>query len=412
MTTFYRLMTSFAYRLVYPFGSLRASQGREFWRGRLGRIPSVGPKDVWIHAASVGEARVISYLVDYLRRCDTSISIHVTVMTETGFKTAGQLLPHDVTLSYFPLDAVPAIRRTFERISPRVLVIAETEIWPNLISTANDRGVPIVLVNGRMSERARKRYRLIKGAMSNLLKVYDRFFFKTEADAGRFSEFGVAEYKSVVAGDMKFDAPLLKRSEGRIREIRRRAGVKEDEFLLVAGSTRSGEEEQLVQCYLRLKKTHPQLRLLLAPRHIERCKDVSAMLLQKDQPYYMYGADDETDGIIVVNRMGLLNELYSACDAAFVGGTLVDVGGHNLLEPVWAGRPVLFGPSISNVEEAADYIAQGNYGTKVSSLTELENMLDTMLNGNCSFAVKVEGDMALSATARAGDYIMQRLHRD
>jgi tRNA (guanine-N7-)-methyltransferase len=290
-----------------------------------------------------------------------------------------------------------------------MIVIAETEIWPNLITTAAQREIPVVLVNGRMSDKAFGRYRLIRNSIRDLLSSYDKFFFKTQKDRESFAYFGVQDDRAIVAGDMKFDAPLALRSEGRIREIRSRAGVGEDEFLLVAGSTRSGEEEQLIRIYHLLKGNYSKLRLMLAPRHVERATEIGALLRAVDCPYIVYGDSQESQGVILVDRMGFLNDLYMAADVAFVGGTLVDVGGHNLLEPVWAGTPVLFGPYLSNVQDAADYILKHDYGAGVSSADELRTVLISILDGQRSFETKSENDLRQSPTAIAGDYVLERL---
>ncbi|HUV31602.1 MAG TPA: glycosyltransferase N-terminal domain-containing protein [Acidobacteriota bacterium] len=409
MIGIYRLLTRAAYAVIYVLRRHSALAGRELWRGRLGLIPDVGDKDVWIHAASVGETRVVGYLVNYLRGRRAGIRIHVTVVTEAGFNTAVKLFPPEVTVSYFPLDARRAMARTFDMIRPKLLAVAETEIWPNLVLEAAERRVPLILVNGRMSARAYRRYRLVRKSLARLLVTYDRFFLKTDVAQRRFAYFSVSADKSMVAGDMKFDAPLQERSEGRIKEIRYRVGVADDEFLVVAGSTRSGEEAHLLGAYRTLKATCPKLRLLLAPRHVERTDEITALLKEHDQPYYRYGTSGVPEGVIVLDRMGLLNELYLAGDIAFVGGTLVDRGGHNLLEPVWAGRPVLFGPFVSNVREAAEYILEHGYGARVSSGDDLLRTLTAVVQGDRTFRTKTTADLVHSAAAVAGDYILEKL---
>ena len=384
------------------------------WRGRLGLIDPLGPRDIWMHASSVGEVKVLGYLIDYLKKQDPKLMIHVTVMTRAGFKTATDQFDDKgdgVTLSYFPLDASPVIRRSLDLINPASLVIAETEIWPNLVSQATQRNIPIVLVNGRMSEKAFKMYRYVRPFMKKLLAPYDRFFFKTEGDFERYRHFGVTPGNSVMAGDMKFDAPLLLRSQGRRSEMRARASIASDHFLLVAGSTRPGEEAILANVFSAVCAKHKNFRMIIAPRHVERVGEVKALLEEKGLPYNLYGDASTANGIILVDRMGLLNDLYTAADLAFVGGTLVDIGGHNILEPVWAGAPVIFGPYLSNVSEAADYILANNFGEKVASERNMVELLEQMISGDFSFAVKTENDLRNSPTAMAGDYILKRLKR-
>jgi tRNA (guanine-N7-)-methyltransferase len=408
----YKIMTLIVYFVLYIVGRIKAARGSELWRGRLGLIEPVGPRKLWMHAASVGEVKVLCYLLDYLRKQDATIRVHVTAMTEAGFNTASKRLADkgdSVTLSYFPFDAPPAIRRSLERIKPAMLVVAETEVWPNMISEAAGRNIPIILINGRMSEKAFRAYRFVRALMEKLLAKYDRFFFKTDLDAQRYRYFGVTTDKSEVAGDMKFDAPLSARSEGRRRELRSRVGVAESHFLFVTGSTRPGEEAILADIFTAIHSKYENFRMVLAPRHVDRLGDVKAVLFEKGLPFSVYGETTQGGVIVVIDRMGILNDLYLAADLAFVGGTLVNLGGHNILEPVWAGTPVIFGPYVSNVTEAADYILSHNYGAKVTSESDLTNLLKEILTGRLSFRVKTESDLQTSPTATVGEYILQRL---
>jgi tRNA (guanine-N7-)-methyltransferase len=412
MMLLYRMITNCVYCLAWIVGRAKAARGNAKWRGRLGLIEPVGPKDIWMHAASVGEVKVLTYLLHYLKKQEPHLSVHVTVMTEAGFKTALRTVADaddSVSVSFFPLDAAPVVRRTLERIQPRLLVIAETELWPNCIRLAARKKIPIILVNGRMSEKAFRMYGYIRTTLTGLLAKYDRFFFKTEADASRYRYFGVSLDKAVVAGDMKFDAPLMPRSEGRRREMRARVGAVDDDFLFVAGSTRPGEETALLNVYSAIHDKHPHFKLVMAPRHLERLPEVEALLQQRGISYAVYGEAEPGTSVVLINRMGILNELYLAADLAFVGGTLVDIGGHNILEPVWAGTPVIFGPYLSNVSEAAEYILTHDYGAKVASEQELTILLKNVLAGQRTFRVKTTNDLNVSPSATVGRYILQRL---
>jgi len=332
-------------------------------------------------------------------------------MTDAGLKIAGQLDIYGLTVGYLPLDSLPSVRRSMRAINPAMMIIAETEIWPNLIMEANRRSIPLVLVNGRMTEGASRRYRRFSGSMKSLLSCYDHFFFKTNEDADRYHRLGVTTDKSEVAGDMKFDAPMLTHSEGRRAEIRHRLGVEQQDFMIVAGSTRNGEEALLIEAFAtRLSTDSPtRLQLVIAPRHLERIDDVKQICIEAGVRYAIYGSIDTYAPVILINQMGLLNDLYMASDISFVGGTLVDIGGHNLLEPVWTGTPVLFGPYVSNVWEAAAYILSNNYGAKVSSARELAEIVAHIQAGEIKFAVKGDNALSSSATARAGDFILGRL---
>lgn len=414
MITLYRIITALIYLVLYPYGRIRVSKGSRMWQGRLGMISPGSSVDLWMHAASVGEVKVIGFLLGQLKRSSPDLNCHVTTVTRQGFKVAERELGTNASVSFFPLDVNFVMKRALERLSPRIIVVAETEIWPNLILQAARRDIPIVLVNGRMTPGSFGKYRLIRGTLRKLLSRYDRFFFKTEADAGRYAEFGVGADSSEVAGDMKFDAPLLPRTPERVAEIRGQCGIEAGDFMLVAGSTRSGEEAALLAAVRRLRHSHRNLRLVLAPRHVERAAEIKSLLDSEGVRYYTYGeAPNEKNrrerAVVLVDRMGLLNDLYLAADLAFVGGTLVDIGGHNILEPVWAGTPVVYGPSLGNVIEAAEYIESNNYGMRVESGDRLAAVIDDVITGAVKFEVKTESELSESATVKVGQYLLERL---
>jgi len=380
------------------------------WKGRLGFVSSDRARTIWLHAASVGEVRVSGHLVDYLREQNPSLTVHITTMTRTGFNQALQnYTSPDVSLSYFPLDCLPAVRRTLDVVKPELVVIAETEIWPNFICELHRRGIPVILVNARMTRRAFRKYRRVQRGMRSLLNKYDRFFFKTQEDAKRYVRLGLDPDKGVVVGDMKFDAPLLERSTEEMTRIRQRLGIDSNAFLVVAGSTRPGEEAIIVNVYRELTNEMKDLVVVIAPRHVERTDEIKALLHDRGEKFAIYGSNTDRRRLILVDRLGVLNELYLAADLAFVGGTLVDIGGHNILEPVWAGCPVVFGPSLSNVKEAANYIIGNNFGAMVRSEEELLSLLIKLRSGDIIYATKQKRDRIKSPTGTIGEYILRKL---
>lgn len=411
MMLLYRIGTAVLYTLAYLWGRGRAARGSALWQGRLGLIEDGGPVQLWLHASSVGEVRVLGCLLEYLFRRRPSGTVHLTAMTSAGFKTAHKLFGEQISVSYLPLDATPAVRRTLDKLTPAALIIAETEIWPTLVTEASRRAIPIILVNGRMSARAFRRYRLVAPLMRKLLARYARLFVKTEADADRFRIFGVDEENIVVAGDMKFDAPLRHRSPERVGQLRRRFGLKEASYLFVAGSTRPGEEEVLLAAFEAVASRCPDLCMILAPRHVNRTGELEALMQRWRLDYSILG-NGKAERLVLVNRMGVLNDLYLASDIAFVGGTLVDIGGHNLLEPVWSGVPVMFGPYLANVREAADYVLDHAYGARVTNADELGELLRRCYHGEAAFKTKTEQELSQSATVAAGDFILKRSGHD
>ena len=409
MILLYRLLTYVLYVLLYPLARWRAARGDEVWRGRLGLDLPSKPVDLWMHAASVGEIRVIGNLIAFLIKGKPDIRVHVTAVTRTGVETARSVLPRRVSVAVLPLDVLPLFGRVMDQLQPKMIIVAETEIWPNLIGAAALKAIPIVLVNGRMSENSQGKYRFMARSLKQLLSQYEHFFFKSEADRDRFLSFGLDAAKGVVAGDMKFDAPMAMKSKEWVEGIRAELGVSMEQFLVVAGSTRPGEEDVLLAGFDELRKQYPQLRLVLAPRHLERLDELRRLVEETRIPYCFYGDGRVCEAVSLVDRMGLLNDLYLAADLAFVGGTLVNIGGHNILEPVWARTPVLFGPYLDNVADAAEYIVANNYGARVKDDAELKQMISDVVEKRREFAEKEESDSGRSATALAGSYILKRL---
>ena len=409
MIGLYRLATRLVYALMAPFGLWRARRGSQLWQGRMGLRMPRGPVDIWMHAASVGEVKVLGNLVRYLQRRRPNIALHITTVTATGFKAASEMAGEKATVSFLPLDAPRPMTRALGALQPRMIVVAETEIWPNLIWSAAQRSVPMVLANGRMSERAMGMYSRISGTLGRLLGTYDRFFFKTEEDHRRYARFGVSDSRAEVAGDMKFDAPLRVREEKRVGEIRESLGLEPDDFFFMAGCTRPGEEQLLLDLFVQLSNKYPRFKLGLAPRHLERLDEVRGLLDRAGIDYRPYESSQPCRQAVLVDRMGVLSDLYHAADLAFVGGTLVNLGGHNLLEPVYEQTPVVYGPYLDNVKDAAEYIERHRYGARVTGIDDLDDTVEAILSGRLRFGVKQEADEPDSATARVGDYLMERL---
>ena len=390
---------------IAPYVWFKIKSGSVLWLDRFG-LGDYQKADIWIHAASVGEVKVISYLVNFLLSKNPELKIHVTVMTKTGYATAKDIFKEKVNISFLPFDAGITASRVVEKINPSVVVIAETEIWFNFLHKLFLKKIPVLLINGRMSSKAFGKYKLIKSAMSVTLSKYYKLFVKSKADASHFERFNLPEGLLEIIGDMKFDAPLIPCSEGRRQEIRYRYGIKETDYLLVAGSTRPGEEEILLDLFNKINSDH--FKLILAPRHIERAEQVINIIKEYNLSFDLCESSTGK-GIILINKFGLLNDLYVAADLAFVGGTMVEIGGHNILEPVWAGTPVVYGSSVANVIESSLYIEKNNYGLKVSSKEELFKIVKSIYLGEKKFNVKKDSLKENSPTAIAGKEILRVL---
>jgi tRNA (guanine-N7-)-methyltransferase len=214
---------------------------------------------------------------------------------------------------------------------------------------------------------------------------------------------------------MKFDAPVTRQSDIQQRETRLRAGVSVDDFVFVAGSTRPGEERMLTEVYNKLGNQYDNFRMIIAPRHIERVGEITEELDRVNVQWCRFASDNSVRtvlskcNLIIVDTLGQLNDIYHIANLAFVGGTMVPIGGHNLLEPVWVQTPVLFGPYVENVREAAAYITEHDYGMQVDGVEQLTEVVGKVYIGQRKFALKQESDMSDSATARIGTYLLEML---
>ncbi len=391
------------------------------WSQRLLLDEYRGRYDLWCHAASVGESRIVTRLVNELLTNHPGMRCLVTTMTTTGQEEARRRLSDrsTVTIRYFSIDAPHLMRRALRTWKPSAIVIAETEIWPNLLLEAHRESVPVYLVNGRLSDRAVRRYRLIVSSLEKLWPAYARAWVKSDDDAQRFRQLAFPEKRLEVAGDMKLDLQIAPISSKERSEQRADLGLRSSDWVLVAGSTRPGEEEAILAAWS-TRRTKRPLHLVLAPRHPERCSEVKALVERLGYSYLAVRkgavpspsqAEGHSDqpSIRVVEDIGWLRKLYAAADTAFVGGSLVDFGGHNLMEPIQCGVPVLFGPSLATVREAADMILERHWGEQVDSAEELVSVVAALADG----ARVLEVDFAslpTGPTARIAEELGSLLH--
>lgn len=336
---------------------------------RLGSSPFL-PQGVaiWVHGASVGEIRAAAPLVQTLHRKYPERPILVTTFSATGRRHARQLFGDKVMVSLMPYDLPFFVNRFLETTKPAVGVIMETEIWPNLYAGCAKRNIPLLLVSARMSERAFDRYSdwksrgLIRGALQRVQQVAAQ----SEADAARFQSLGADTARLSIMGNLKFDVQagddLLAAGQALRQKLFGKAGV------MVAGSTREGEEPILLEAFRKLLQSQPNTVLVLAPRHPERANAVAAAISTAGFGFRRLSGGDaalKPGEVLLVDVLGQLMKFYAAGDLAFVGGTLVPVGGHNLLEPAAVGLPVLAGPHLENVKDVAGMLQDAGVLTPV-----------------------------------------------
>lgn len=360
---------------------LRGNRG--YWRDfsqRFGFGPKLDQQSVWVHGVSFGEVQAASALVHALRQKYPDLPLVVTTGTPTGADHARKLFARDrVHVCYIPFDLPGPVRRFMDRTKPAVVVIFETEVWPNIYHACWRRGVPLVLASARISPRSVSRYRwmgkLFRETLSRVVVGA-----QSEQDAARFREVGADPARTHVTGNIKFDFLLPAATVGRGTEIRRRQAAGRATW--IAGSTHAGEEEAVLEAHRAIRREHPDALLAMAPRHPQRFSEVAQWLEGEGVRFVRHSRGEvctsETE-VLLVDTLGELLDFYAACDVAFVGGSLVPIGGHNLLEPAALGVPVLAGPYNDNSQDIAQLLLARGAMHVVRTPTELAAEVSVLL---------------------------------
>ncbi|HUK25933.1 MAG TPA: 3-deoxy-D-manno-octulosonic acid transferase [Terriglobales bacterium] len=342
-----------------PYWLLQAATKGKYRAGlaeRLGRVPGrlrpSGQPVIWIHAVSVGEALAVSGLVAKIKRRWPQHRVLVSTTTDTGQKLARRRFGED-NVFYFPLDFGFAVRPYLRALRPELIVIAETEFWPNFLRLAAESGARIAVANGRISDRSERGYLRWRVFLRRILRRVDIFLAQSEEDRRRLVAIGAEAGRVRVSGNLKFDATLPPEPAivGRLRQA-----LQQEEAgpVLVCGSTADGEEQVLAESFAEVLASYPRAVMLLAPRHPERFSGVAQTLMQSGTPFMLrshWNGEALAGKILLVDSIGELASLYGLGDLAFVGGSLVPRGGHNILEPALHGLPIVVGPHTENFRD-------------------------------------------------------------
>jgi len=380
----YSTLVVLAAAIAFPLAllvSVREPALLRDWQERLGYLPpwpSHSPAPVWIQAVSVGEVQVARQLIPELQSLLPARPFLMTTTTHAGRRLARAVLPPGASVHFFPVDLPGVGARTLARIRPKVLLLIETEIWPNLLRSCAAAGVPVILANGRISDRTYPRYRLVRSLLRRVLSGVGLFCMQSERDAERILFLGAPEERIQITGNLKWDLDMAGPPPG---AVRRDLGIPEDSPVLVAGSTAAGEEEIVVAAWQRLRARHPDLRLILAPRHPERFGSVADLLERRQIPFTRrtQGNSGTQAGVLLLDTLGELRWVYRAGTVCFVGGSLRTRGGQNLMEPAAAGRPVLFGRRTENFSDAALSLLEAGAGFRVDDGPSLETTVLRLL---------------------------------
>lgn len=385
-----RILYLLAVYLTAPIISVvllaRGLGDRSYWRNfrqRFGFGPRRAPGGVWLHAVSVGEVQACSPLVGALHRRHPQLPLTVTTFTPTGAARARALFADTVDVRYVPYDLPGAVRRFLNRVEPRLAVIFETELWPNLYRECGRRRLPLVLASARVSERSLGRYRRLGALFRDALSQASIVAAQGEADAERFRALGADAGSTHVTGNLKFDFELPEDLGDRGRRLRSQYAPAR--ALWVAGSTHGGEEAAVLEAHRQVQYMHPHALLVIAPRHPARFAQVAQQLTQEGARFARRSDRGGADGgpapfVLLLDSLGELLEFYAAADVAFVGGSLVPIGGHNLLEPAALGVPVLTGPHNSNGAEVAELLVARGAAEIVNSAQELGARVSVLLS--------------------------------
>ena len=339
---------------------------------------------IWVHAVSLGEVVAAVPLVRRLHTRHADYRLIVTTVTETGREAVEQRLAGVAEHRYVPLDFPWVVSNVVEQWRPALFICVETELWPNLLRILSRRGVPVVLVNGRLSSQSYRGYRFIRPLMKHMLACVTFCLMQSSRDAERITNLGAPADRVICTGNIKFDQPVSHLDKIDAQPLRHLL-LRDEEELFVAGSTHPGEEEQLLGCYRTLLQNYPDLVLLLAPRHIERAAQVEAAAIAQGfavvrRSLLTNAVAPKGPRVILLDTRGELATVYRYAVVAFVGGTLVPIGGHNLLEPAIWGKPVFFGPYTDHCAEIADLLLRADGGRQATDGAALAMQMAAVLD--------------------------------
>lgn len=389
----YRLLTAYSSLVLIPLiwvhHRLRGDDFQRFFQ-RMGRYPDTiagllhGHPRIWLHAVSVGEVGVAAAIAEALRSRFPNAAVALSTIREQGLSRARKLLGDTTPCFFAPLDLVGPARKALRMIRPDVLVLMETELWPNLIMQARRAGARIVVVNGRISSRSIHRYQKVKSLMRDVLSQVDAFSMISAEDARRIQFLGAPADRIWINGNAKCDCPdpLANTDAGRWASAVFNVGS--DTPVLVAGSTRNPEEQVILDAFLKIRSLHPSAVLILAPRHIERTAQIVQWVKARGlQCQLRTDLGDHrqarTAPVIILDTIGELLATYSVADIVFCGGSLARKGGQNIMEPAMWAKPICFGPSMEDFADACRMIQAGGGGVLVRNAQELAAAIDRWL---------------------------------
>lgn len=383
MYLLYNLLLIIAIVLSLPvilFKLITVSKYRGGMTQKLGRLRKgvmkaiKGSRPIWVHAVSVGEVMAAHPLIRELKKKYPHRKLILSTVTVTGNYTALRRVPEADAVFYFPFDFPCIVRRVIQGINPQIVLVAETELWPNFFRELKRAGIPSAVINGRISPNSHRKYRKFKSFFSQVFDNVTLFCMQSDADAERIKDIGADPEKVMVTGNLKFDQKLPVNTSAPV-------SIASGKKIITAGSTHRGEEAALLEVFKRLREKYPDLLLIIAPRHPERFDEVEGLINKAG-----YDCQRRTmlkgplKDVLLLDTIGELRSFYSLCDIAFIGGSLVKVGGHNLLEPAAMKKPVIFSRYMFNFKEISEALLSAGGGVMVKDKAELYVQIDNLLS--------------------------------
>ena len=384
-----RKLYSFFIYLLTPLAllylAIRGLRSRDYfkrWPERFGRFEApAATGGIVVHAASMGEVNAASALIRELLSRFPDLPMCITTVTPTGSDRVSALFGEKVLSVYAPLDLPGAVRRFLDRTAPRLLIVMETEIWPNFFHESADRGVPIVIANARISESSIASYRRLTPFISPALRRVSKIAAQSEQDAERLAEIGAQRKQLAVTGNLKFDVNLPPSLLEQAEPVRLAWGT--DRLVLLAGSTHEADEAAILQAFKSILADFPSALLVLVPRHPERFGKAAQLAGAAGLQVSLRSegiACPRASQCFIIDSMGELMLFYAACDVAFVGGSMDNTGGHNVLEPAAMGKPVIVGPQTFNFREITGQLIDRGAAIRINDAPELEQAVGSLFN--------------------------------
>lgn len=404
----YRILSTILFIISLPvYAAVRKIEGKSFgWKEKFGDFdaPDLGDKVIMFHGVSVGEVIALENLIKKTKETFPNYKIVVTTGTKTGQEIAHKKYDNIADfITYFPFDITFCVEKFLNKINPSVVLIAETELWPTFAAYCHNKNIPLFVINGRISDATFKSYRFLKEFFKELFKNYTEILTQSEEDKNKFIQIGAPESKTQVMKNLKFD---VKRINADI-EI-----GKGSNRIIIAGSTHKGEDEIVLTAFIKLKKDFPDIKLLIAPRHLTRLNEVKSLTEKTGLKFGQRSNNDtfENNEIIILDTMGELSKMYQICDFAFIGGSFNKTGGHNPLETIVYDKPAISGPSIHNFRDIYWILGRSKAGKVVKTPQELTNYMAKLLSDKEFYAQACEDCKTVFASQQgAMEFVIDRL---